>query len=141
MTYSFDGYNYTLRFEKGEMFVEQLTSFVREQNVRGGWIVGLGGLAWAELGFYDLKAQEYQWKKLDMTLELTSLTGNIAWKDGEPALHLHANVGDAGLQVYGGHLKQAEVAGTVEIFIHRWLKEEGLNRALDEQTGLNLLQL
>lgn len=141
MTFLFDGYNYTLRFEKGELVVENLLKFVHEQNVRGGWIVGLGGFAWAELGFYDLATQEYAWTKFDEALELTNLTGNIAWSGDDPALHLHATIADTSLHAYGGHLKEAEASGTVEVFIHRWLRDEGLVRAKDDQTGLNLLQL
>lgn len=141
MTYTFDTYNYTLRFERGELVVEQLLAFVRKQNLRGGWIVGLGGLAWAELGFYDLQTREYSWKKIDEPLELTNLTGNIAWQDGKPVLHLHATVSDASFHAQAGHLKEAEAAGTVEIFIHRWLDDKGLARQKDDKTGLNLLQI
>lgn len=141
MTYTFDGYNFTLKFDKGELVTEKLRAFVREQNIRGGWIVGLGGLAWAELGFYDLAAQEYQWVKFEELLELSNLTGNIAWQDDEPVLHLHATIADASMHAKAGHLKEAETAGTVEIFIHRWLNNEGLKREMDDQTGLNLIKL
>ena len=95
---------------------------------------------WAELGFYDLAAQQYNWTKLDELLELTNLTGNIAWQDGEPVLHLHATVSDASMHAYGGHLKEAEVGGTVEVMIHA-IVSDGLTRKLDESTGLNLLDL
>lgn len=141
MTYTFDEYNYTLRFEKDELLLEGLQHFVKEQNIRGGWIMGLGGLQWAELGFYNLKTQEYEWKKLDVQFELSNMTGNIAWQDDEPVLHLHATVADAGLRTYAGHLREAKVAGTVEVFIHKWLKAEGLSRTKDPETGLNVLSL
>lgn len=141
MTYSFDEYNYTLRFEKGELVVDQLTRFISDHQIKGGWIVGLGGLSWAELGFYDLNAQEYDWKRFDELLELTNATGNIAWQDDKPVLHLHATISDASFHAHGGHLKEAEAAGTVEIFIHRWLDSSGLNRSSDKGTGLNLLDL
>lgn len=136
-----DEFNYTLKLERGERVVEKLTRFVRDNNLRGGWVLGLGGLAWAEIGFYDLDAQEYSWSKIEETLELANLTGNIAWDGDEPALHLHATVSDASLHARAGHLKEAEVGGTVEIFIHMWDKEDGFARRRDEQTGLNLLNL
>lgn len=141
MKFTQDEFNYTLRFEKGELVVEQLLKFVRDKGIRGGWVVGLGGLAWATLGFYDLSSQQYSWTKLEEPLELTNLTGNIAWQDGEPALHLHATVSDASLHASGGHLQECEAAGTVEVFIHRWLSDDGLRRNRDEKTGLNLLDL
>lgn len=144
MTFKYDEYNYTLRFERGELVAEGLLKFVREQKIKGGWIVGLGGLSWATLGFYDLSSQQYSWTKLEEPLELTNLTGNIAWSAGqqsEPALHLHATVSDASLHASGGHLQEAETAGTVEVFIHRWLSDDGLHRSRDEDVGLNLLDL
>ena len=136
----FDGYNYLLRLKKGDLLVASLTKFVIEKDIKGGWVMGLGGLAWAELGFYNLQAQAYEWDKLDEALELTSLQGNIAWQDNKPALHLHATVSDASFHARGGHVREAETAGTVELFIHVW-NEDKLMRSRDNQTGLNLLDL
>lgn len=140
MTYTHDEKQYTLCFKKGEKLIDGLLQFVREQDVRGAWVKGLGGLAGAELGFYDLTAQAYSWTNIDEPLELTNLTGNIAWQDGEPILHLHATVSDASMHTYGGHLKEAEVGGTVEVIIHA-VTSAGLTRKRDEATGLNLLDL
>lgn len=135
----FDGKHYVLQFTKGEPLVEELQKFVREQNIRSAWVKGLGGLASAELGFYDLNTQEYSWNKFDEPLELTNLTGNIARQDNEPVLHLHATVSDASMHAYGGHLREARVGGTVEVMIHAI--GGSLTRKLDEATGLNLLDL
>lgn len=141
MTYVYDETNYILRFEKDELLVEGLQRFIVEHDIRGGWISGLGGLQSAELGFYNLNAQTYDWKKLNLEFELTNMTGNIAWQDDVPVLHLHATLADAGLQTYGGHLREAKVAGTVEVFIHTWQGAEGLTRMKDTTTGLNILSL
>lgn len=141
MTYTYDDFNYTLRLERGESVAKTVLEFVQGKDIKGAWVVGLGGLAWAELGFYNLEAQEYSWQKLDESLELTNLTGNVAWEDGQPVLHAHVTVSDAGFHAYGGHLKEAEVAGTVELFIHVWNDEKGFARQKDGRTGLNLLSL
>lgn len=140
MKYVFDGKHYTLRFETGESVVAELSRFVQEHDIKGAWVKGLGGLADAEVGFYDLSAREYHWKKFDEPLELTNLTGNIAWADNEPVLHLHATVSDKDFHAYGGHLKEAEVGGTVEVMIHA-INSKKLLRIQDEQTGLKLLDL
>lgn len=139
MTYAKDGHNYTLRFKKGELLVASLQKFVHEQGIKAGWILGLGGLSMAEIGFYDLGTQEYAWTKYEEDLELTNLTGNIAMNEGKPALHLHATISDASLHAHAGHLKEATVGGTVELVIYSW--HGSLKRAKDEETGLNLLQL
>lgn len=140
MTSAFDGYNFSVRLQKGELLAESLLKLAKEKDIKGGWMVGLGGLSWAELGFYDLPSKSYQWTKLEEPLELTSLTGNIAWLEGEPVLHLHANVSDKSMNVKGGHLKEAEIGATAEIFIHRWL-DGSLKRQQDPKIGLNLLEL
>ena len=141
MTFTYDEFNYTLRISKGELLIESLTKFIKEKKLTGGWIMGLGGLAWAELGFYDTTAQAYLWTRFDEPLELLQLSGNIAWQDAQPFLHLHATVSDTSQYARGGHVKEAEVSGTCELFIHRWDDDKGLKRSKDSQTGLNLLDL
>lgn len=141
MQYAFDGYNYMLRLEKGEKVVESLTKFIKQQKILGGAVSAIGGLASAELGFYDLTAKAYAWTRFEEPLELLNLSGNIAWLDNKPFLHLHATVSDASQYARGGHLRDAEVNGTVEVFIHLWNDQEGLKRLSDKNTGLNLLQL
>jgi predicted DNA-binding protein with PD1-like motif len=112
MTQQFDGYNYLVRLEKGELLVESLLRFVTEQKISGGWISGIGGATWAEVGFYDLTAQHYRWKKLDQLLEITSLQGNVAWDGDDPFLHLHGTFSDGTMQSFGGHVKELETGGT-----------------------------
>lgn len=140
MKHSYDGYNWSVRLDKGELLAKSLKMLAKEQNIRGAWISGLGAASWAELGFYDLEAQRYLWKKFSAPLEITALTGNIAWEKDEPVLHVHVTLAGTDMLAVGGHLKELEVAGTCEIFLHRWFKE-GLSRSQDEQTGLKLLDL
>jgi uncharacterized protein len=88
MTYKFDGYNWLVRFDRGDLLVEQLTKLVKSENIRGAWVSGLGGAQWAELGFYDLNKKAYHWKRFDQLMEITSIQGNVAW-DGEPTPPKH----------------------------------------------------
>lgn len=133
-----EGSSYILRFEKDELVMEQLRAFVMKENIKGAWVSGLGGLTWAELGFYDLTAQAYLWTKLEEPLELLNLTGNIALADNEPFLHIHATVSDASQYARGGHLNEAAVAGTVELHLQLIGGSKGLKRSLDTKTGLKL---
>jgi predicted DNA-binding protein with PD1-like motif len=141
MTFAYDEFNYTLQLKKGELLIETLTKFVNEKELKGGWVLGLGGLAWAELGFYDTTAQAYLWTRFDEPLELLNITGNISINDSKPFLHLHATVSDASQYARGGHVKEAEVSGTAEIFIHLWDDKKGFKRSDDKATGLKLLDL
>jgi predicted DNA-binding protein with PD1-like motif len=140
MRYQFDGYNWLVRLERGEKLVESVTGLVREQNITGAWISGLGAATWAEVGYYDLNNKRYHWKKLEKQLEITSLQGNIAWDGEEPILHIHGTFSDENMLAFGGHIKELETAGTCEILLHRWYKQ-GLTRSEDANTGLKLLDL
>jgi uncharacterized protein len=140
MVYKFDGFNWLVRFERGELLVEGLTQLVRHEKVQGAWVVGLGAAEWAELGFYDLDKQEYHWKRFDQLMEITSIQGNIAWEDEEPVLHLHGTFADKSMQALGGHIKELQVGGTCEVLLHRWYADR-LTRRQDPDTKLKLLNL
>lgn len=140
MTYHFDGYNYIVRLNKDELLVESLTNLVKQESIKGAWVNGLGGAQWAELGFYNLPEQTYQWQRFDQLMEVTSIQGNIAWDNNEPALHLHGTLSDEKYNAIGGHIKELCVAGTVELHLHTIFGEQ-LTRQKDEAIGLNLLHL
>lgn len=140
MKWQFDGFNWLVRLEKGELLVENLTKLIKDEKITGAWISGLGGAQWAELGFYDLPTKQYKWQKIDQPLEIISLQGNVAWSGEEPVLHIHGTFSGESMQAFGGHLKELEVAGTCEILFHRWYKQ-GLNRSQNNEVGLELLDL
>lgn len=141
MTYKYDGYNWLVKLTKGDLLVESLTEVVKKEGIKGAWISGLGGALWAELGWYDLENKKYHWQKRDDLPEITSLQGNVAMKDDQPILHIHATLSDKNMQAVGGHVKEIASAGTIEVLLHRWYEESGLVRTEDESTGLTLLDV
>lgn len=141
MTYKFDGYNWLVKLSKGELLIENLLKIVKKEAIKGAWISGLGGTLWAELGYYDLETQEYIWQQFDDVPEITSLQGNVAWKDGEPILHIHGTFSKKDFSAIGGHVKELAVGGTCEVLLHRWYEEDGLTRSTDSETGLTTLDV
>ena len=141
MTYTFDGFNYFVRLQKGEQLVSNLTKLVKSEQLSGAWLSGLGAALWVELGYYDLDKQEYLWKRIDETLEITALSGNVAWINDEPALHIHGSFSDQEMNGYGGHVKELAVGGTCEIFLHLKQGTDRLTRSRDDSIGLNLLDV
>lgn len=140
MKYSFDGYNWLVSLEKGEKLMENLIGLIDKEKIKGGWVSAIGAAISAELGYYDLKEQEYRWHKVDEIMEITSLQGNIAWKDEKPILHLHGTFSKADLSCVGGHVKDLVVGGTCEVFIHRWYDEK-ITRSKNTKVGLDLLDV
>ncbi|MEX0932190.1 MAG: PPC domain-containing DNA-binding protein [Candidatus Saccharimonadales bacterium] len=130
---------YLLRLEKGEELVEALTSFCKEHKITAGFLYGLGGTTSATLGYYNLGSNEYKFTHLDDLVEIANLSGNVAVKEGEPFLHLHATVADSLLRTFSGHVKELKVGGTCEI--HLTVFNEPLERRKDTYTGLDLLDI
>jgi predicted DNA-binding protein with PD1-like motif len=117
--------------------MEQLKIFIEKESVRSAWISGIGGAAWVELGFYNLAEQSYSWERFDSAVEITSLTGNIAYEDSDELyIHLHGTFADASFHAIGGHVTDLEVAGTVELLIQVF--DDELPRKLDPSIGLKL---
>lgn len=140
MKYSFDGFNYLIRLDKGERLEESLERFAHETKIEGAWVSGLGGALEATLGFYDLEAKEYRLKKFDGLREVLSLTGNLAYDDeGKLVVHLHGVLGDDQYQTIGGHVKDLVAAATLELFVHR--AYQPTKRKLDSTVGLKTLDL
>lgn len=133
------GNDFVLRFDKGELLVESLLKFAKEQAAYPAWVQGLGAALWAEIGFYDLQGQQYHFNKLAKELEIGSLTGNITLLDHQPAAHLHIVLGDDKQQTFTGHLKELEVGGTCEVYLR--VLDQAIDRKQDPATGLNLLDL
>lgn len=140
MKYAPDDRGWIIRLQKGELLVENLTKLVKDQNIRGAWISGLGASLWVELGFYDLEKKQYIWKKFDSELEITGIHGNVSWEGDAPLLHMHGTFSDRNMQAFGGHIKDLQAGGTVEIMLHHW-RGKALTRSLDSETSLKLLDL
>ena len=140
MISAFDGYNYTVRLDRGEKLSEAMEKFFAENDLEGASVTAVGGAERLELGFYDLERKEYVWKTFPALYEITGLLGTIALgEQGELMYHLHGTFAGRDYQVVGGHVKDFVVGGTCELFIHRTYQP--LKRKADEDTGLKLLDL
>ncbi len=133
------GNNYLLVLKKGEKLVQSLESFAVSKGIKAAWLSGLGAVLDAELAYYDLSRQQYQYHKLNEVLEIASLSGNIAAFEGRHMVHAHIVLSDNSLKTYGGHLKEATVGGTCEIYLQAM--DEQFDRTRDDETGLKLLGL
>ena len=128
---------FIVRIDRGELIIEQLKIFCRQQNINGGFFVGLGAVDELELANYDVEHKKYLSKKFSGAFELTNLTGSIG-VESDLVVHAHATVGDNEMKTFSGHLVEARVSGTAEIAL---TPLEKLDKKLDEQTGLKLFTL
>lgn len=130
---------YLLRFEKGEELVQTLLTFCENNNIKAGWIQGLGAAEEIEISYYNLAEQRYVPRQFQDEFEIVSLTGNIAQLDEKTILHAHVVLGKKDYTTIGGHLNSLIISGTGEILLTQIDQE--LTRSLDSGTGLNLLDV
>lgn len=128
-----------LKLEKGEEIVQSVTKFCIENEINLGSMTGIGAVDNAKIGFFDTKKQKYETKNLSEDYEITSLNGNISMKEGKPFLHLHITLANNEYNLLGGHLFEATVSATCEIFLSEITGI--ISRKLDPTTGLYLLDL
>ncbi len=140
MKYTKDSYNYLIVLKKGERLFESLIALAQKENIKTGWISGIGACSKAEIGLYNPKTKNYNWKVYDEQLEILSLQGDLTQDEkGQPMLHLHGVFSDKDFNSIGGHIKELEVLPTCELFVHSWFSDS-VSRKFDEDTNLKLLQ-
>lgn len=140
MISTFDGYNYTVRLDRGEKLSEAMEAFFAANDLNGASVTAVGGAEQLQLGFYDLDTKQYLWKTFPDVYEITSLLGTVALDEEDKLMfHLHGTFAGRDYQVVGGHVKDFVVGGTCELFVHRTYKP--LRRKQDDATGLKLLDL
>ncbi len=131
---------YFVKLEKGDEIIETLTKLCRDNYIRSGSILGIGGTDNISIKYYDLEKKEYIPKNFSgKNYEIISLNGNISSMEGIPILHIHVVIGDSDYRTYGGHLSTAVIDITSEIIINT--KDNILNRKPDSEFGLNLWDL
>ncbi len=136
MEYKKSGDLIALRLNRGEEIVSSVKSVCEKEHVTFGSIAGIGAVGHAVVGLYRVAERKYYKNTFDGEMEMTSLLGNSTEKDGQIYLHLHANFARADGQVVGGHLNEAAISGTAEIFIRT--AQGSIGRKTDPATGLNV---
>ena len=124
-----------VRLDPGEEIIASVLKIAKDEDIRFAEISAIGAVGRAVFGLYDLGEQKYHSLTFVQPLELVSLNGNLSRKDGEPYLHLHAAFADE----KGGHLNEAVISATCEMFIK--IFDIDMGRRISEQTGLNIFDI
>jgi uncharacterized protein len=130
---------FVLIFDKGDEFVREITSFATENQLAGSHFTAIGAFSDATLGFFDRDRKKYEKIPIVEQVEVLSLVGDIALKDGAPQIHAHVVVGKSDGTAHGGHILQAHVWPTLEVVLTESPKH--LRRKIDAETGLALIEL
>ncbi|WP_219417051.1 PPC domain-containing DNA-binding protein [Pseudonocardia nigra] len=124
---------------KGDEAAEELARFAREHEINGAGLTAVGACREATLGYFDPDVMQYQDIPVTEQAEVLSLLGDIATKDGAPAVHAHAVLGLRDGSTVGGHLQRAVVWPTLEVIVTE--SPVHLRKRVDPETGLALIAL
>jgi predicted DNA-binding protein with PD1-like motif len=126
-------------FDSGDEFIADLTSLAKEKGLGGSHFTAIGAFSDVVLGYFDREKKEYRKIPVREQVEVLSLNGDIALKDGAPQLHAHVVVGKSDGTAHGGHILEAHVWPTLEVIVTESPKH--LRRKTDDETGLALIDL
>jgi len=128
-----------VRLEPGEEVAARLLQLLEAEEVGYAAITGLGALSSIKLAYWARESREYEVHQIEEQVELVSLVGNAAMREGKPALHLHASIGRRDLSLLGGHVIAAVANPNVELWLHP--EPQAVTREIDPGCGLPLMQL
>jgi len=128
------------RIMPDEDLEDAITELVKKYNIKSGLINVIGALKKFTIGYFNIDTKEYQFKTYEEPVELVSCMGNVAYKEGEPIIHLHFMVARPDYSILGGHLGQPSIVSvTGEVYIYE--TDEKITRAQDPRFDLSLLDL
>lgn len=131
---------FVLIFETGDEIAKELKQFAKEQGLGGSSFKAIGALSHAKLGWFNWETKKYEPAAiLNEQIELLSMIGDIALKDGEPQVHAHLVIGRKDGIAHGGHLLEARVRPTCELVLTE--SPAHLEKKIDPESGLALIQI
>ena len=127
-----------IKLEKGDELLTSILDYVKKNNISAGFLTGIGALKKGKIGYFDVELNKYLNTKFS-EVELVACTGNIAKnkETQEPVAHIHIIIADKEGKSFGGHLVEAIVSVTAEIYLVE--TKPTVFRTKDEETGLFLL--
>lgn len=111
---------FSVRFDHGDDFHQELLSLIRSENIRNAWFHCIGGLLEADVVIGPKEPTmppEPIWQEVRSPRELLG-TGSILWDEhDEPKIHLHTSLGDHGTAMTVCTRKSTKVYLIVEVYI------------------------
>lgn len=131
---------FVLVLETNDELAQNLKKFASEQKLASSSFKAIGALSSVRLGWLNWETKQYEPSvSLDEQVELLSLIGDVAVKDGDPQVHAHAVVGRRDGTAHGGHLLQAYVRPTCEVVLTE--SPAHLKKEYDPAAGIMLIEL
>ena len=123
---------------QGDSILPHLEALAISEDIPSANFTGMGFVN-IRFGFFNADTKEYDPKDFS-NVELASMNGSIAWKNGKPSIHAHGVVAGKDFNCYGGHILSGTVStGSLEILVT--IHKKRLERNRDEGIGADVLQI
>jgi uncharacterized protein len=129
--------NYAIVLAKDDEVISGLSDFARQNKVTSASFTAIGAFSRVTVAWFDDARKEFKLIPIKQQVELVSMIGDIALSGEQPVVHTHVSVASSDATVRGGHLINAFVFPTLELFMTVY--STPLRKRLDEATGLKLI--
>ncbi len=128
---------YAVIFGDGDEVASGLTEFAANNHIQSGHLTAIGAFSGAVLAYFDRERKQYKKITINNQVEVLSFIGDFALDKGKPVLHAHVVVGFPDGHTMGGHLIEAHVWPTLEVFLVA--SPTPLQKQLDPDSHLDLI--
>jgi predicted DNA-binding protein with PD1-like motif len=130
---------FALIFQIGDEVMENLKRFAGEQHLAASHFTAIGAFREATVAYFDWQTKTYKDIPINEQVEVLMLAGDVAEKEGKPAVHAHVVLGTSTGQARGGHLRVAIVRPTLELILTE--SPAHLRKKMDAESGLALISI
>ena len=130
---------YAVIFGKGDEVMSGLTELAEHENIQAAQISAIGAFQHAVFAWFDDEKKAFRNIPVNRQVEACSVLGDIGLAGGKPAVHLHSVVAFPTGETRGGHMLEAYVWPTLELFLTTF--PEPLVKVHGDETDLALFDL
>ncbi len=130
---------FALIFDTGDEAMASLVEFAKANALGASHFTAIGAFSDVILGYFDWEAKAYRQIPVREQVEVLSLLGDVALKEGEPKVHAHVVVGCSDGSTRGGHLIVGHVRPTLEVILTE--SPQHLRKEIDQESGLALIRI
>ncbi len=130
---------FALIFSTGDEAMAGLLDFVRRERIGAARFTAIGAFREATVGYFDWEKKEYRKIPVAEQVEVLSMIGDVAEKDGAPAVHAHVVLGRSNGTTRGGHFLEGRVRPTLELILVE--SPVHLKKVHDPESGLALIRI
>ena len=130
---------FALIFSHGDEVMMLLRQFAEDQKLDAAHFTAMGAFERLTVQWFDWSKKDYRSIPIEEQVEVLTLAGDVALKDGKPSVHVHLCVAKSDGTAHGGHLKEAIVRPTLELILTE--TPAHLQKSFDAESHLALIDL